>query len=186
MRKLFLALVVVGLAGVASAQEDLTKHYSADLVTINQEHRSTSKLYVADNKTRTEVQQGPLRVVTISRPDEKIVYILLPEQKLFVEKPFLEEDGLLAYIADKNAERELVGTETVKEQTCDKYKVTMRGKVLSLWVNKNTRTPVQMASAGQKSRIEWTNVQVGPQPAELLKPPADYRKFISGVGVQPQ
>jgi len=185
MKKFFLPFVLFSVAGIAAAQEEPLRHYSADLITVTGKNKSTSKVFVEGNKTRSETQQGPLQVVTITRPDEKIVYILLPKQKLFLEKPFLDADGLIASLSDKNTKRELVGTETVNGQRCDKYKVTVRGQVLYLWVNKSTQTPMHLVSADQQMRMEWSNVQTGPQPADLFKPPPDYRKFYSGRGTQP-
>jgi len=146
----------------------------------------TSKVYIGDGKMRTEVAMGSVQVVTIVRLDEKIVYVMLPVQKMFVEKPLVEEDGLLARVSDKNAERELVGTETVQAQPCDKYKVTIKDRVFYFWVNKSTQTPVRILSTDNQTRIEWNNVQVGPQPADLFKPPVDYRKFTSGTETQAQ
>src|SRR5262249_40928410 len=168
------------------AQNALSGNYSADLVTINVGHKSTSKVYVGDRKLRTETDMGPVRVVTITRLDEKVVYVVLPVQKIFVEKPLREEDGLLVYVSDKNARRELVGTEAIKDQPCDKYKMAVKDKVFYVWINKSTQTPMQMLSADNKTRTEWNSVQVGPQPADLFKPPGDFQKFTGAPEIQKQ
>ena len=185
MRTLLLTLVLFSLPGIVLAQEAAPVQYSADEVTGSGKNLRTSKVYVWDDKMRTEVTMGPLQVVTIVRLDEKIVYVMLPVQKLFVEKPLVEEDGLLARVSDKNTKRELVGTETVQAQPCDKYKVAVKDRVFYFWVNKSTQTPVQILSTDNLTRIEWKNVQVGPQPADLFKPPMDYQKF-TGVPVTQQ
>jgi len=186
MKKFLLVLVCLTLPGIAGAQNVLSGNYSANLVTINMGHKSTSKVYVGDRKLRTEVTMGPVQVVTITRLDEKVVYILLPVQKIFVEKPLQEEDGLLAYVSDKNSKRELVGTEAIKNQPCDKYKIAMRDKVFYVWINKSTQTPMQMLSVDSKTRTEWDNVQIGPQPTDLFKPPGDFRKFTGAPEIQKQ
>lgn len=160
--------------------------YSADEVTGSGKNLRTSKVYVGDGKMRTELTMGSVQVVTIVRLDEKIVYVMLPVQKMFVEKPLVEEDGLLARVSDKNAERELVGTETVQGQPCDKYKGAVKDRVFYFWVNKSTQTPVQILSTDNQTRIEWKNVQVGLQAADLFKPPMDYRKFAGGTETQSQ
>ncbi len=103
-----------------------------------------------------------------------------------MEKPLVEEDGLLARVSDKNAERELVGTETVQAQSCDKYQVAVKDRVFYFWVNKSTQTPVQILSIDNQTRIEWKNVQVGLQPTDLFKPPADFQKFTGASEVQVQ
>jgi hypothetical protein len=186
MRIFLLTLVLFSLPGIVLAQGASPVQYSADEVTGSGKNLHMSKVYIGDGKMRTEVTMGSVQVVTIVRLDEKIVYVLLPVQKMFVEKPLVEEDGLLARVSDKNAERELVGTETVQAQPCDKYKVTIKDRVFYFWVNKSTQTPVRILSTDNQTRIEWNNVQVGPQPADLFKPPVDYRKFTSGAETQAQ
>jgi len=186
MKEFLLALVCLTLPSLAGAQNVLSGNYSADLVTINMGRKSTSKVYLGDGKLRTEVSMGPVQVVTITRLDEKVVYILLPVQKMFVEKPLQEADGLLSYVSDKNTTRELVGTEPIKNQPCDKYKMALRDKVFYVWINKSTQIPMQMLSVDNKTRTEWDNVQIGPQPTDLFKPPGDFQKFTGASEIQKQ
>lgn len=179
MKKCFLMFVCFILSSIAWVQSCWSEPYSADLVTVTGGHQSTSKVYVGESRLRTEATMGQVQVVTIARLDEKVVYVLLPVQKLFVEKPLREEDGVLAYVSDPNAKRELVGTETLKGQSCDKYKIVVRDRVLYVWINKSSHTPMMMFSPDNKTRIEWNNVQVGPQPVDLFKPPGDFQKFTT-------
>jgi hypothetical protein len=177
--KIFLVFVCLVLASVAYVRNAGSAPYSADLVTVIGGRQSTSKVYVGDSRLRTEVTTNSIQIVTIARLDEKVVYVLIPLQKLFVEKPLREEDGLLAYISDQNAQRELVGTETLKGQSCDKYKMMVRDQVFYVWINKTSHLPMMMFSPNDKTRTEWNNVQVGPQPVDLFKPPGDFQKFIT-------
>ena len=172
-------VVGITLSGIAAVANAAFAPYSADLVTVTGGRQSTTKVYVADSRLRTEVTTNSMQIVTITRLDEKVVYVLLPLQKVFVEKPLREEDGLLAYISNQNAQRELVGTETLKGQSCDKYKMTVRDQVFYVWINKSSHTPMLMFSADKKTRTEWNNVQVGPQPLDLFKPPGDFQKFVT-------
>jgi len=183
MKKFLLMFACFILSSVAWVQNSQSEPYSADLVTITGGRRSISKVYVGDSRLRTEATTGKVQIVTITRLDEKIVYVLLPVLKLFVEKPLVEEDGILAYVSDPNAKREFVGTETVKDQSCDKYKMMVRGQVFYVWINKSSHTPLMMFSPETKTQIEWTNVQVGPQPVELFKPPGDFQKFTTPPAV---
>ncbi|MBI3797908.1 MAG: DUF4412 domain-containing protein [Deltaproteobacteria bacterium] len=179
MKKFLLRFVCFILSSLAWVQNSQSEPYSADLVTVAREQRSTSKVYVSEGRLRTEATMGKVQIVTIARLDEKIVYVLLPVQKLFVEKPLSEKDGILAYVSDPNAKRELVGTETLNGQTCDKYKMMVREKMFYVWITKDSHTPLMMFSPESETRIEWSNVQVGPQPADLFKPPGDFQKFTT-------
>jgi hypothetical protein len=177
MKQFLFCCILLGVTVVAFAQEVQLDRYSADQVTIYDErNRRTSKVYLEKDKMRSEVDMGPAQVVTVVRLDEKIVYVMLPTAKLFVEKPLVANDGLLLRLADKDTPRELVGSETVQGRSYDKYKMTANGGVFYLWVDKSTRLPVQIVSADNRTRIE--NIQVGPQPADLFKPPPDYQKFV--------
>src|SRR4051812_26388365 len=148
--KIFLVFVCLVLASVAYVRNAGSAPYSADLVTVTGGRQSTSKVYVGDSRLRTEVTANSVQIVTIARLDEKVVYVLIPLQKLFVEKPLREEDGLLAYISDQNAQRELVGTETLKGQSCDKYKMRMRDQVFYVWINRSSHIPMMMFSPDDK------------------------------------
>jgi hypothetical protein len=108
---------------------------------------------------------------------------MLPTAKIFVEKPLVANDGLLLRLAAKDTPREPVGSETVNGRNYDKYKMTANSSVFYLWVDKSTQAPVQIVSADNRTRIE--NIQVGPQSADLFKPPPDYRKFV-GNQIQAQ
>src|SRR5215471_345772 len=100
MKRFFLMVVGITLSGIAAVANAAFAPYSADLVTVTGGRQSTTKVYVADSRLRTEVTTNSMQIVTITRLDEKVVYVLLPLQKVFVEKPLREEDGLLAYISN--------------------------------------------------------------------------------------
>src|SRR6185369_17723041 len=78
--KIFLVFVCLVLASVAYVRNAGSAPYSADLVTVTGGRQSTSKVYVGDSRLRTEVTTNSMQVITITRLDEKIVYVLLPRQ----------------------------------------------------------------------------------------------------------
>ncbi len=82
------ALVTILLlaAGLARAAE-----FSATMVTRAGGMEIPGKIYVKDNKVRNEVQAAGLASIHILRPDKKAVWIIMPQQKAYMEMPFTQE-----------------------------------------------------------------------------------------------
>ncbi|MBI3950170.1 MAG: DUF4412 domain-containing protein [Acidobacteria bacterium] len=181
MKKILLMLVVIlSTVGLTFSQEPLIGQYSADQVTTAMGRTVQGKIYVDNGKMRVEMEMLGQQVASIVRPDKNLAYVIMPTQKMIMEVPINPENQMLANANSKDAKRELVGTETIKGQLCDKYKITGGNNVVYLWANKGTHIPVQLQSADQKVKVEWNNVKVGPQPASLFEPPAGYRKMSMG------
>lgn len=181
MKKLALfAFIISGLAGVQAAP---VTQYSADQVVTGKGGARTAKVHVDNGKVRTEMNVDGRRTINIVRVDRKVMYMVMPAQSMYMEHRIRPEDEMVARSYEKDAKREAVGTETVKGQPCTKYKITHGGNVVYLWTNKTNEAPVQMLSADNKTRIEWNNVKVGPQPASLFEPPAGYQKMGMPAGV---
>jgi hypothetical protein len=176
MKRFVLLIAVLALPGIAEAQDFLQGHYSAEQVILSDNRTRTSKVYVDGGKIRAETTIGPAHIISIVRPDKNVVYMLMPAQKMYAENPIGDAKDWLTQASGKNTKRELLGTETVQGQRCDKYRVSSEHGAVFFWINKDTNTPVQLESADKIMRMEWRNVQVGPQPASLFEPPADYTK----------
>jgi hypothetical protein len=176
MKKFALLVAVLALPSIAGAQEFLQGHYSAEQLIISNDHTRTSKVYVDGGKMRAEMTIGPARIISIVRPDKDVVYMLMPAQKMYVENPLGDAKDLFAQASGKNTKRELLGSETIQGQRCDKYRVSSEHGTVFFWMNKETNTPVQLEAGDKSVRMEWRNVQVGPQPASLFEPPTDYAK----------
>lgn len=176
MKKFALLIAVLALPSIAGAQDFLQGHYSAEQVIITDKQTRSSKVYVDGGKMRAEMTIGPAHIISIVRPDKNVVYMLMPLQKMYAENPLGDAKDLFAQASGKHAKRELLGTETVLGQRCDKYRISSEHGTVFFWMNKETSTPVQLESADKSVRMEWRNVQVGAQPASLFEPPADYRK----------
>ncbi len=175
MKKLALfAFFISGLAGVQAAP---VTQYSADQVVTGSAGARSARVHVDNGKMRIETDIDGRRTINIVRVDRKVAYKVMPAQRTYMEHQIRPEDEMVARSNQKGAKREAVGTETVKGQVCTKYKITNEGGVVYLWANKANEVPVQMVSADSKTRIEWNNVNVGAQPANLFEPPAGYQKI---------
>ena len=73
---MFLVLGVALSRAVVSAED-----FSADMVSSSPEGSFTAKLYVSGDKSRMETSGA----TTISRMDKKVVWILMPAEKMYME-----------------------------------------------------------------------------------------------------
>jgi hypothetical protein len=83
--------VVVGtifllLASLAQAAE-----FSAKVVTKAGAMAIPGKMYVKGEKARNEVQMAGHPSVQIMRPDKKLFWVIMPQQKAYMEMPFTQE-----------------------------------------------------------------------------------------------
>jgi hypothetical protein len=149
-----------------------------------------AKIYVSGDWHRLEnYVDGKLRWVQISRPDRNVVYLIVESDRTYKETPFeeLRAQGWspgggfsLAGYQERAQKGKLVltllGSETVKGQVCEKYSIDYRKGLAPFyfWVSSATGLPVLYTY--EKTRIEWSNLNIGPQPRELFEPPRGYRK----------
>jgi hypothetical protein len=157
---------------------------------------SLVRIHVSGERMRMETSVGgaPIRT-TILRPDRGTGYLLDDVRKTYQEMPLaaLREKGgrpfqTLAGYQEEERRGVLrltrVRREKIRGEVCDKYTLTYVKSESSfhLWVSAATGLPVLWVPEGEaegpdaESRIEWTNLKVGPQPGHLFEVPADYRK----------
>ncbi len=153
------------------------------------------RIYVSGDWRRSEVHMdGKLRSIEIARPDRSVVYVIDGSDRTYVEEPL---EGLRAKgwspsggfsLADyqENARKGKstvtpLGSETVSGQACAKYEIAY-GKSppqFHFWVSASTGLPVLwkiVLPRDSQTRIEWSNLKVASQPAELFEPPRGYGK----------
>jgi hypothetical protein len=124
--------------------------------------------------------------VSVLRPDKKVLYIIYPALKSYVEMPMPKEE---AAVLDKDVKMKKteLGKETIDGHPCVKSKVVMtddQGKAqeATIWEASDMKdfpVQVQMADEGANVVIRYSNVQLAVPPASLFEPPAGYAKYAS-------
>jgi len=152
--------------------------FSADLVAKTKDGVFQGKFFVSGEKSRMEAPQG----ITITRVDKKLVWMLMPEQKMYMQMP-LRPDSAVGQ-TDKmpgEIERKLIGTETIDGKTADKYRIVANADnqktVILLWLIKDSDIPVKTAAEDGSWVFEYKNIKTGAQPASLFELPAGYQAF---------
>jgi hypothetical protein len=167
------ALFAVSLAATVFAQE-----FSADMVMTQKGVTTSAKVFMSGQKSRMEAPGS----ISISRMDKKVMWILMPEQKMYMEQAF---DPSKMMVSSGKIEGELertpLGKDTVDGRVTDKYKVTyeiqgMRNEMYQ-WIESGSNFPLKTASLDDSWSAEYRNIKTGPQPDSLFEVPAGYKKF---------
>ncbi len=176
-RAVFFIFGIVLSAAVVYAED-----FSADMVSSTPEGSFTAKLYVSGDKSRTEMPEA----TTISRMDKKIVWMLIPAEKMYMEQPIPPHTA--ASLQEKVAgeiERTAEGNETVNGRGTTKYRVTFEagGKRESVfqWIDEAAHIPVKTAAIDGSWSSEFRNMRSGPQDPALFEIPDGYRKMSLGM-----
>ena len=176
MKKAFFCLAV--MLSLSLAVEVSAMDFSADMVTTSEGMTTNTKVFVSADKSRMETPQS----VTISRMDKKVVWILMPEQKMYMEQAF---DPSKVMASSEKVEGEIermpLGKDTVNGKITDKYKVTYQiggnKDEMFQWIESGSNLPVKSAAVDGSWSVEYRNIKTGPQPDSLFEIPADYKKF---------
>ncbi|MBI5559783.1 MAG: hypothetical protein HY883_00700 [Deltaproteobacteria bacterium] len=171
---MFAAAFFILLTGFAMAGD-----FSADVVFTGGGASFRGKIFSAKEKTRMETPQS----VSITRMDRKVVWVLMPGEKMYMEQPLRPENVVVGEKEklEGEVERNLVSTETVDGRAAKKYLVVYKagGKTESVyqWVENSSGFTIKVAATDGRWTIEYKNLKAGKQPESLFEIPAGYKKF---------
>lgn len=180
---LFLIVVLVLLL-VAQAQ---AAEFSAITVTKAGSREQQGKLFVKGDKARMEgvTPLGPC--VTILRLDKKVMWLMMPGQKAYMEMPVDKEAFAQALnIPEEGVSKRFIGTETLHGYDTEKYETTVKvgdHEIKSImWIAKNLEIPVRIESA-DKSFVQDYDIKEGQVDDALFEMPASYQKMSLPAGM---
>jgi len=169
--------------------------FAADVVHVQGTQRSTGKTYVKGNKSRTEITEGSQKRITIVRGDKKVVWVLDPTRKTYMEMANLGSAFQASPEAEKKleelGERKLVGKETVNGYACDKYDFVYHDKSMGTqtqWMSRKLGVMIKLEykSSGFPITMELKNLKEGGVADSLFELPAGYKKLeipaVPGAG----
>ncbi len=192
-RPLMVVLATLLLAGATAAGDRPNVEYSADQVIEAGDIAMKSKVYSTPTKERRETSQGGTSMTMITRHDKKVIWNLMPEDKMYMEmamKASSDKTDLSGY----QIEQTPMGQETLNGQSMNKSKIIMThssGAKMGgfMWMTKEgiqAKIDVIAVEKGSKDRfkMEQNNIKVGKQPADLFEIPEGFTKMdMSGMGM---
>ena len=175
--------IALGTVLLLAASLVQAAEFTATMVTKAGGVEIPGKIYVKENKVRNEVQAGGQTSIHILRPDKKVVWIIMPKQKAYVEMPITHtaQQKMLPLTEDQKAKMKKVGTETINGYSCDKYETTMshQGKPMQVftWVATDLGVPIKIVSEDGSFSMEYKDIKPGQVADSLFDVPQDYKKM---------
>ena len=169
--------------GMAAAAE-----FSAQMWIKEGDKTMPAKVFVQNGKIRQEFNDAGGRTVTIVRPDKKLFWVVMPQDKSFIEMPLKNKlPGQFIEMPPDAISKRQVGTETVNGYEADKYEVTVRGGPegvtrQTVWVAKKLGAPIKMVCPSQNLCVEYKGIKEGGMSALLFEPPKGFTKTSSPIG----
>lgn len=185
-------LLFMLLCGTAQAQQQVNVSYSADAYMETADSVMKGPVYYAPGMERREYVQDGDKTVMIVRHDKKVVWMLMPDDKMYMETKFPKE-GRKDDLSNYKIEQTKIGPETVNGVKTTKSKIIMTGPNDTkmggfMWTSKEGITVKLDAIAvqgGSKERFktELQNLKIGKQDASLFEIPSGYTKMdMGGLG----
>jgi hypothetical protein len=168
----------------ASAQA-IFKPFSADQVHTTRKKTTTGKVYAIENAMRSDAEDKGKKSISIIRFDRKVMWVLMPEQKMYLEMPWGDPAEWAVAAKGAQVQREPLGPEQVGAFHCDKSRVTATYQGLTgtyiEWAAKELDGFVLKRQDEKGSwSTEYKNVQLGAQDPSLFELPAGYQKMSMG------
>ncbi|PKN28236.1 MAG: hypothetical protein CVU64_14305 [Deltaproteobacteria bacterium HGW-Deltaproteobacteria-21] len=166
----FSAVFTILIASVSIAAD-----FSADMIiSTGGEEDAKGKIYMQGNRMRMEMDgDGDENAVTISRPDKKVVWILMPEEKMYMEQPYPEDPKMKEWTSSMEEQSKFIGNETVSGLTCKKYQA--QDKETYYWISEKLNFPVKTQDPDGSMLLK--NIKIGNVPGSLFELPKGYEKF---------
>lgn len=190
----FVLPLALGLASPAAA-DTLPRpkiDFSADGDLKTDQLRIGSRVFYSPGKERREHRLKDTVQVIIVRHDKKLVWVLLPEQKLYMEVDMAQSQPAVGALpADAKIDRVKIGDEVVNGVPTTKYKVlisqTNGAKLKGLmWVSHDDiimRMNANATGKGSKMDLsmELKNVKKTKQDASLFEIPEGYHQIPTAL-----
>jgi hypothetical protein len=170
--------LVTGVFIFFSATIVLAEDFSADMINTTGSRIFRGKIFVSQDKIRMETPES----ITISRIDRMVVWILMPQEKMYMEQSF-DPSKVVATSEKVNGEieRTLIGQEIIDGKMTKKYQIVynQNGKreTMFQWIADGLKIPVKVAAGDNSWTMEYKNIKTGKQPDALFEVPADYQKL---------
>ena len=129
-------------------------------------------------------QMGMAQVISIIRPDQKLIYIIYPDQKCFMTMPMPKEDAEASAKTTK-IDKTVLGKETIDGHECVKNKGLVtddKGQTLEFttWEAKDLKGfPLQIKTTEKEntSIIRYKQVQFSKPDAKQFEAPVGYTRY---------
>jgi hypothetical protein len=152
--------------------------FSADVFTTHQGQTTQAKIYVKAGKIRMETPGT--EEYTILRTDQKVIWLVVPEEKTYLEIPSPQTPGTGEKIKGE-VSRQYLTSETVNGHATKKYEVHYLDKETlhkaHQWVAQDLNYPIKISALDGSWSTEYRNIRIAPQAESLFEIPAGFDRI---------
>jgi len=167
-----MSIVLIFLFCLTPASVIAANDFSADATSTSGAGSFQGKIFATKGKIRMDLPES----TTITRIDKKVVWLLMPGEKMYMEVPMDENmGGNIVAGSDKvpgELGRKLLGKETIGGIPTKKYRITYAATgeegVIFSWINAGSGLPVKTSAEDGSWIYEYKNLTPGAQPRELF------------------
>lgn len=179
MRNKFVVWAAV-IAIVFTGSACLAAGFQARYKTLSEGKTTTGNMWMTGAKVRMETSMG----IIISRPDKKLTWILMPDQKAYMEQAYSSANSQgTDKKMDGEVSRTKIGKETVSGLSCTKYRITVKHgeetQAFLQWIHPSMPAPVKTQAEDGSWSMEFSEILTGNQPASMFEIPAGYTMMDS-------
>jgi len=182
----WLGLLILGVSGAAWGAE-----FSAQMLVKDGVKTMPGKIYVRDGKMRQEFVDEAGQTITVVRPDRKVVWVILPRQRTYMEMPLkIKLPGQFIQIPPQAVGKRRVGQEWMNGYDTEKYEVRLpvgRGlEKQTYWVATKLALPIKMECRERQFSLEYKSIREEKVPERLFNLPPGLKKLDSIGGFADQ
>ena len=181
----FLIILSLALPAVLAAAE-----FSAQMVLKDKGRLMPGRIFVQDGKMRQEFLDEDGHTITIVRRDKKVVWVIMPFDKKYVEMPLVTKlPGQFLQIPPEAISQRRVCTEEMNGYQVDRVEVNCRGGYRGLlrqtfWVSPKLGMPIKTVCPARQFSVEYKKIREGKQRDRLFEIPPGCRK-VAGTTMFP-
>ncbi len=150
--------------------------FSSDVLFKDKQNTMKGKMYISGLNTRMEMEG----MIVISRMDKKVAWMIMPDQKMYMEHP-LNRNMVVSEKFPDETERKLVGQETINGIKADKYLITVKSgnktEQIYQWLAVSNGLPVKTSDVKGNWSMEMKNIKPGKQNPKLFEIPSGFNKM---------
>lgn len=187
-----LILVAVVLSFVLCSSSDAAE-FCADVVQSTAQEVLKGRFFIKGDDFRQEINIKGEKQITIFRKDKGVVWILMPEDKMYMEMPRLARAKSVPHVdqlkIEEMAEKKYLGKEKVSGYACEKYRYIYHDKsmgTMTQWFSKKLNFPVKIETSGPSGHMttEYKNINEKRLSNSWFEIPQGYEK-MSMPGMMP-
>lgn len=185
----FMGAMVAALLLSAWPPGGLAAEFTAKMVLTDGGKTMPGKIYVKGNKLRQEFTDERGQSVTIVRKDRKVVWVVMPQDRTYVEMPLKKElPGQFLQFPEETLKKQRVSSETVNGYATERYQVTVSGGasgpvIQNFWMCDKLGMPLKMECKEKGLSVEYQDIKEGGVEDKLFEPPPGFNRVNQTTGL---